>query len=580
LFLLCFILSFFGCFLSLVGRPLLTGSASSSSSTSIDAFIGVLDIFGFENFENNSFEQLCINYTNETLQQHFNAFVFEYEQSLYREEEIQWSFVSFPDNKETLELLENKQKGVFAICDDQSRFAWSTHLTLVNRFYELYASKDLVSSFGGRFSAGAKEKARNLFVIRHYAGNVCYNSEGFLEKNNDLVSNDMIRLLRSSKSSLLLQLLEFLKVEDSLLPSSSSTAAGDQQKSMKRMASSNTIGHGGGSGNSGGGGASGKPAAQTLGSEFRRQLKDLMTNISLTTPHYIRCIKPNSRNTSNLFEDDLVVSQLRCCGVIEAVRVSRSGYPNRFSYSEFLARYLCLLHSSRNGSYRFSSSALSSSSSFKSTLHLEKDLRKNRLSLDRSSSSLLSFCLILSQQVLSHHLYRCPVNLSEEGGTGGGETSSSISNHHQKKDNSESHSLLLAGIQPGLTMVFLRRNSFDVLEQIRFILQRSLVIHIQSIYRGYRRRSYYSSLRIAALKGQLRIRIFLAKRRLLLLKKIKASILFQKKARRFLSKRKVNRWRRLMILIQSCCRRWKAMKVGRELKKVKSAIIISANYRR
>jgi myosin-5 len=180
---------------------------ASCTAPSAGAFIGVLDIFGFENFAKNSFEQLCINYTNETLQQHFNQFVFEYEQSLYESERIDWSFVAFPDNKETLDLLENKQKGIFSVCDDQSRFQWATNLTLVNRMYDAMGSHP-------RFLASHAERSRSQFCVLHYAGTVCYDSAGFLEKNSDTISMDMLRLLRSSSEPLLTNLLVFLHSEE------------------------------------------------------------------------------------------------------------------------------------------------------------------------------------------------------------------------------------------------------------------------------------------------------------------------------------------------------------------------------
>ena len=180
---------------------------SCASTTPTYAFIGVLDIFGFENFTKNSFEQLCINYTNEALQQHFNQFVFEYEQRLYESEDINWSFVAFPDNKDTLDLLEHKQKGIFAICDDQARFQWSSNLTLVNKLYETLSAHP-------KFSVSSAERARSQFKVSHYAGDVVYESLGFLEKNNDLISADMLRLLRSSHEQRLLDLLTFLGVDE------------------------------------------------------------------------------------------------------------------------------------------------------------------------------------------------------------------------------------------------------------------------------------------------------------------------------------------------------------------------------
>lgn len=487
-------------------------SRSSSATTSSSngkilqkghvAFIGVLDIFGFENFEHNSFEQLCINYTNETLQQHFNQFVFEYEQQLYDKEDIQWSFIAFPDNKETLDLLENKQKGIFSICDDQARFQWSTNITLVNRLYETFAQHP-------RFQAGKVEKARNQFTVKHYAGVVCYDSEHFLEKNNDAVSGDMLRLLKSSQSKLMPQLVEFLKEE-------SSTEEAVAPTKMSRR------------GSNFGGGGNASSAAHTVGSEFRRQLKDLMTNVSLTTPHYIRCIKPNSSNKANVFESHLVLSQLRCCGVIEAVRVSRAGFPNRFKFVDFVERYACI------------------STSIKA-------IRK-KYSDDKGQAKYL--CQELSKVVVQNLAFR---------------PSSSVAG---------SDSMVTAGLQVGLTMVFLRRNCFDILEQSRFVLNRQSAIKLQTSYRRHYASKLFRKMKKSALKLQCRCRIMIARLRLRFLLLERSAIQVQRIGRGFIAKRRVQLSFAAIVMLQSMYRRFQAMKLRKLLKRGRSQVRIAALMRR
>lgn len=457
------------------------------------AFIGVLDIFGFENFDYNSFEQLCINFTNETLQQHFNQFVFEYEQSLYEKEGINWSFVAFPDNKETLDLLDNRQKGIFSICDDQGRLGRTTLSSLVSRLYDTFAQHP-------RFSANSKEKARNLFVLHHYAGPVCYDAQQFLEKNNDTVSQDMIKLLRSSAEPLLLGLLPYLKVEEQ----------------------------------SSGGSSNNK--AQTLGFQFRTQLRDLMQNISSTTPHYIRCIKPNPVNQSNQFDQKLVVSQLRCCGVIEAVRVSRAGFPNRYKFLEFLQRYACLTRKEQDFL------ALWKSSQTADIKTLSEQLAER-----------------LAPLVIQDSNFKMPINLA-----------SSASSTNQ---------LVLSGVQVGVSMVFLRRNTFDVLELLRFSLLRASAIVIQARLRCLKFQKVYRLLRRSVKKVQCWIRVRFAKRVMRWLRETKASIILQTKVRSWLCRRQYHKQYRSVILVQSLIRRFRGKKISNGLRRIRNQIRIAARWK-
>lgn len=188
-------------------------------------------------------------------------------------------------------------------------------------------------------------------MVKHFAGPVVYDSQHFLDKNRDVIRQDIVRILRTSSNSLLHAMLHTIRVD------------GDVEKVDDGSAGRRGVGGGGG------GGAGKNAKTQTLGAEFRKQLEELMHNISTTSPHYVRCIKPNSLNKGGLLDPALVVGQLRCGGVLEAVRVSRAGFPNRFTFAEFLKRYNCLSHSRSRGSGKvksslstFSSSPLSSSS--------------------------------------------------------------------------------------------------------------------------------------------------------------------------------------------------------------------------
>ncbi|RDY06773.1 Myosin-2, partial [Mucuna pruriens] len=259
--------------------------------------ISILDIYGFESFKNNSFEQFCINYANERLQQHFNRHLFKLEQEEYELDGIDWTKVDFEDNQECLDLFEKKPLGLFSLLDEESNFPKATDLTLANKLKQhLHTNPHFKGERGKAFSVG------------HYAGEVVYDTTGFLEKNRDPLPSDSIQLL-SSCSCELLQM--FSKTLNPCLKQSNASAL-DSQK-------------------------------QSVGTKFKGQLFKLMHQMESTTPHFIRCIKPNSKHLPRVHEEDLVLQQLKCCGVLEVVRISRAGYPTRLTHQEFARRYGFLL---------------------------------------------------------------------------------------------------------------------------------------------------------------------------------------------------------------------------------------------
>lgn len=261
------------------------------------ASIGVLDIFGFESFQKNSFEQICINYTNEALQQQFNKYVFKLEQQEYEKEGIMWKFISFPDNQDVLDLIDKKHTGILALLDEQCIIPKSTDEKFTRY---LYARCDKHP----RFSASSAQRVDYLFSIEHYAGYVVYNTNSWLEKNKDQLPAASTELLKSSDFGLIEQIQKYVRSED--------------------RAGRGTV------------------ATKSVSSQFSAQLRTLRSRIDYTMPHYIRCLKPNDELSPNFFEPKNVVEQLRCGGVLEAVRVSRAGYPTRYPHDVFVARYYIL----------------------------------------------------------------------------------------------------------------------------------------------------------------------------------------------------------------------------------------------
>ncbi|KAB5534688.1 hypothetical protein DKX38_017774 [Salix brachista] len=252
--------------------------------------ISILDIYGFESFKNNSFEQFCINYANERLQQHFNRHLFKLEQEEYEEDGIDWTKVDFEDNQECLNLFEKKPLGLLSLLDEESNFPNATDLTFTNKLKQYFNDNPCFKGQRGR-----------AFGVCHYAGEVAYDTNGFLEKNRDPMHSEFIHLLSSSGCQL-------------PKPASLSCQSGGLESSM-----------------------------QSVATKFKSQLFKLMHQLEKTTPHFIRCIKPNAKQFPGLYEDDLVSQQLQCCGVLEVVRISRYGYPTRMTHQEFAGRYGFLL---------------------------------------------------------------------------------------------------------------------------------------------------------------------------------------------------------------------------------------------
>ncbi|XP_026481129.1 myosin heavy chain, muscle-like isoform X4 [Ctenocephalides felis] len=274
-------------------------------------FIGVLDIAGFEIFDFNGFEQLCINFTNEKLQQFFNHHMFVLEQEEYQREGIEWTFIDFGmDLQMCIDLIE-KPMGILSILEEESMFPKATDKTFEEKLNNNHLGKS------APYLKPKPPKPGQIaahFAIGHYAGNVGYNITGWLEKNKDPLNDTVVDQFKKSQNKLLVEIFA-----DHPGQSGGADPAGGK----------------GGRGKKGGGFA-------TVSSSYKEQLNNLMTTLRSTQPHFVRCIIPNELKQAGLIDSHLVMHQLTCNGVLEGIRICRKGFPNRMVYPDFKLRYKIL----------------------------------------------------------------------------------------------------------------------------------------------------------------------------------------------------------------------------------------------
>ncbi|XP_077527317.1 myosin heavy chain isoform X10 [Haemaphysalis longicornis] len=272
-------------------------------------FIGVLDIAGFEIFDYNGFEQICINFTNEKLQQFFNHHMFVLEQEEYKREGIEWVFIDFGlDLQACIELIE-KPMGLLSILEEESMFPKATDKT----FEEKLKTNHLGKSPNFIKPKPAKPgQTEAHFAIVHYAGTVPYNLSGWLEKNKDPLNDCVVDQFKKGSNALLQAIFED---HPGLGASDDKGGKGGRKK---------------GSG------------FQTVSGLYREQLNKLMATLNSTSPHFVRCIIPNETKSPGVIDSHLVMHQLTCNGVLEGIRICRKGFPNRMIYPDFKQRYTIL----------------------------------------------------------------------------------------------------------------------------------------------------------------------------------------------------------------------------------------------
>eukprot|EP00547_Thalassionema_nitzschioides_P000618 CAMPEP_0194212660 /NCGR_PEP_ID=MMETSP0156-20130528/12686_1 /TAXON_ID=33649 /ORGANISM="Thalassionema nitzschioides, Strain L26-B" /LENGTH=2037 /DNA_ID=CAMNT_0038940531 /DNA_START=168 /DNA_END=6281 /DNA_ORIENTATION=+ len=470
-----------------------------------EASIGVLDIFGFETFKVNNFEQICINYTNEALQQQFNKYVFKLEQKEYEKEGILWKFISFPDNQDVLDLIDKKHTGIIALLDEQCILPKSTDEKFTRYLYGRCDKHD-------RFHATSAQRVDYKFSIEHYAGYVEYTTDSWLEKNKDQLPASAAELLQTSDFGLIGEIRKYVRSEAR--------------------------------------GGRGTVATKSVGAQFSTQLKSLRSRIDKTTPHYIRCLKPNDDLIPNYFEPLNIVEQLRCGGVLEAVRVSRAGYPTRYTHNVFMARYYILGDKRDNSpvSPIFSPDRFGEKESELKRLvskiafdlwyadHemlmavLEKERRRTTSSpkySQRSTKGKTNNSKVVTGAAAP---YVPPYNLVVESSvhTPEDKTRRNRKTNANRKENETSKvarpkteeefldldfssRCAVAGLQLGRTKVFLRREAFDRIESLRSDKFFFAAATIQKIFRGRKFRMSYERIRTASIVIQSVVRMRLAR---------------------------------------------------------------------
>lgn len=474
--------------------------AETADQGSKAASIGVLDIFGFETFKVNSFEQICINYTNEALQQQFNRYVFKLEQQEYEKEGIMWKFIAFPDNQDVLNLIDMKHTGIFALLDEQCILPRSTDQKFTRY---LYARCDKHA----RFFATSKQRVEHVFSIEHYAGLVEYTPDGWMEKNKDQLPSASSELLKTSDFDLIQQVNRFVRSEER--------------------------------------GGRGTIATKSVSFQFAAQLRSLRARIEKTIPHYIRCLKPNDDLVADFFEPKNIVEQLRCGGVLEAVRVSRAGYPTRYPHDVFTARYYILgpeSHQpirknfgpmspmfSRNGGGGGHNEAnqeedlkrligkiamdlwMVDHEAMQLQLELERKRRQSTVSnyavvqtkphhdalskLHKTTKFGVSKTLAVESSVMTPELQRNKYKKTK--GRADRENNHRVSRPETQEEFLEldfASRCAVAGLQLGRTKVFLRREAFDRIESLRSEKFYDAAASIQKIVRGKLCREYYAVL--------------------------------------------------------------------------------------
>ncbi|XP_065175985.1 unconventional myosin-IXb-like isoform X3 [Sycon ciliatum] len=343
---------------------------NSHTKTKDTVSIGILDIFGFEDFQRNSFEQFCINYANEQLQQYFIKHIFQLEQTEYEREGINWSSVQYVDNHACLELLTKRPTGLFHLIDEESRLAQGNDKSLFEKCSHTHKSH----------SCFEVPHQRGVFIVQHYAGHVTYTVDGFRDKNRDLMRQDIIHVLQNSRTPFIRELIfkessalrRWRKAFDiissiqywKLISASEEDVQDDDTNQLcpidlrKKRKSWHL--HKRASVDMAQVAKIQKPAPEketakksnkspTVGGQFMTSLNVLMESLGQSSPYFVRCIKSNPTQQPLAFDEKKIITQLRYCGMLETVRIRQLGYNIRMPIGEFLDLFGILVPSSAIG---------------------------------------------------------------------------------------------------------------------------------------------------------------------------------------------------------------------------------------
>ena len=436
-----------------------------------DRFIGILDIFGFESFEKNQFEQLCINYTNESLQQQFNQYIFKLEQIEYEKENIDWKHIEFPDNKECLELIEGKG-GLISMLDEESRLPKGGNNNYVRRIYKKHSNSEYLI---------LNRKHRDTcFGIKHYAGKVNYHNDLFCEKNKDIISNEIKECLINI--DIICQFVDQ-----------------NEGKSSSRISS------------------------KTVVYQFRKQLGKLMKLIDTTSPHYVRCIKPNDQNKPEIFDRKRANDQLKYSGILEAIRVARAGYPVRFKKEVFMDRYRMIDTCKDLKSENF----MENIKKDEYCIGLTKVFLKNTTFdyLEDQREVQLGKKTIIIQKYYRGHIKRKWFKNIKRSIL---KIQTQIRGYLAQK--------LYKIMQKEKASIIIQRNIRKSIARKRYILQKWVIVKLQSLYRSKKIRKYYEYIRIMVIKVQSIMRRYIQKNKLSKIKK--SIIIIQRVTRKFLKQQR------------------------------------------
>ena len=269
-------------------------------------FIGILDISGFEIFYKNSFEQFCINYANERIQQYFNQSLLQQEQETYELEGLRFRKVEYEDNQDIIDLIDGGRYSIFSLIDEACLMPRATDKTFSEKVHTVHEREEALMVPKFSKAGGKRLKEDEAFVLRHFAGDVTYEADGFLDKNNDTIHDSLLEVLSESSSTFVTE----LRPNESDNEDESDAKFGPQGGRFK-----------------------------SVSARFSAQLKELMTTLNSTNSHFIRCIKPNQEQKPQVLDRHGVMTQLRYSGMCAALLLMQAGFPTRISFDDLYKQY-------------------------------------------------------------------------------------------------------------------------------------------------------------------------------------------------------------------------------------------------
>ncbi|GAB1607580.1 unconventional myosin-Va-like isoform X4 [Argonauta hians] len=467
-------------------------------------FIGVLDIYGFETFAINSFEQFCINYANERLQLQFNTHVFTLEQQEYRQEGLEWDEISHYDNTPCIDLIESSQ-GILALLDDECKMLNGSDANWCTSLLKKLTNTKCFEK---------PRRSQTSFTVCHFAEKVTYTCQGFMEKNMDSVSDLQVETLQKSTNSFVLELFQEKKPERKMSMLTEESYLNPPKKSKKHK--------------------------QTVGSQFKESLNSLMKTLSDTNPHYVRCIKPNDEKKPFKFHQKRVVEQLRACGVLETIRISAAGFPARGTYDNifYLFQQLLNIEDVNKTNHRESCEKLMKN-------YIE-DPDKYRFG--KTKILFRAGQLALLDKLLSDRRIKWSVMVQKQVRT-------FLCKRRFEKIRKSIYLLQVYG------RGYIARLAFQERRRIH------ASIKIQSCFRGFRVRKHFQQKKMAATVIQRYARRRLAQQLFSRLVAHRSATILQTRIRAWMVRRKFDKMRRGIVLLQAHVRRRAAKKVFKELKR-------------